>query len=62
MAIDMFKAGLNKECRCPNRAYKLILMDIQMPIMDGHKATVEILKLAARENVRISHGRKSSLD
>jgi CheY-like chemotaxis protein len=28
MAIDMFKEGLNKECKCSNRAYKLILMDI----------------------------------
>ena len=28
IAIDMFKAGLDKECKCPNRAYKLILMDI----------------------------------
>lgn len=35
VAVNMFKEGLSKECKCPNRAYKLILMDIQMPIMDG---------------------------
>ena len=42
----MFKAALDKPCKCKNRAYKLIIMDIQMPIMDGIKSTEKILKYA----------------
>ena len=49
MAIDMFKEGLDKECKCSNRAYKLILMDINMPIKNGFEASAEILALVARE-------------
>lgn len=36
IAVDMYKEGLRKECKCINRAYKLIFMDIQMPVKDGH--------------------------
>ena len=53
MAVDMFKQGLDKECKCPNRAYKLILMDINMPIKNGFDASEEILSLVAREQARI---------
>lgn len=28
IAVQKFKEGLRKECRCINRAYKLVLMDI----------------------------------
>ena len=40
----MVKLKLKKVCQCPNRCYKLIFMDIQMPVMDGHEATIAILK------------------
>ena len=32
----MFKKEYNKACGCINRAYKLIIMDIQMPIKNGY--------------------------
>ena len=28
IAVDMFKQGLEKECGCPDRAFKLIFMDL----------------------------------
>ena len=34
-ALELFTEGFNKPCQCPNRAYKLIFMDLQMPVMDG---------------------------
>ena len=32
----------------PSRQYRLIFMDIQMPVMDGYQATTEILRLHAQ--------------
>ena len=45
MAIDLIQKSLLKECNCKNRTYKLIFMDIQMPLMEGTEATERILKL-----------------
>jgi len=30
-AMKLFEAGFNKQCNCENRAYKLVLMDLEMP-------------------------------
>ena len=43
--INMIKAKQEKNCNCTRSKYKLILMDITMPIMDGIEAAKNIQKL-----------------
>ena len=45
MALQMFLEGFEKSCGCVNRAYKLIIMDLQMPVMGGIQSSKEIIKL-----------------
>lgn len=42
MAVEMFKSG----------DYDLILMDLQMPVLDGINATIEIRKIEKENNVK----------
>ena len=43
--INMIKSKQEKNCKCSKSKYKLILMDITMPIMDGIEAAKNIQKL-----------------
>ena len=46
-AVDMFTQLLSKPCGCRFRTYILVLMDLSMPVMNGHDATKLILTNAA---------------
>jgi CheY-like chemotaxis protein len=43
--IDIANNGREAVEYCQKKSYDLILMDLQMPILDGHKAVIEIMKL-----------------
>ena len=45
IALLKYQASINHPCNCPNRTYKLIFMDIAMPVMNGIEATKRILEL-----------------
>ena len=47
VAIEQFSKNLKRECKSAQCAseYKLIVMDLGMPIKDGFEASSEILKL-----------------
>lgn len=44
-AVKLYKKDLEKTCGC-KPMYSLIFMDLNMPIMDGYDASVEIYNLA----------------
>ena len=43
--LQMFQDKFDKQCGCINRTYRLILMDIQMPVMYGIESSMNITKI-----------------
>ena len=41
-AVDLFTQRSRRECKCSNRCFKLVLMDIQMPVLNGLEAAERI--------------------
>lgn len=39
-AVEMYQLRLRRNCKCPLRPYKLILMDLSMPVMSGQEASI----------------------
>ena len=42
LAVDKFVQMFSKDCNCPNKNFKVIFMDIQMPVMNGITAAQTI--------------------
>ena len=52
IAVDMFKQRLAKPCRCAAKTYRLILMDLSMPVLSGEEASKAILKLLQEHRIQ----------
>ena len=50
-AVEMFEEAIQKPCGCPNRAFKLIFMDLSMPIMSGQEASKRILAMQGDQDL-----------
>ena len=49
-AVETFKAKFESRCAneaCPHPIYRLVIMDLNMPVMDGFDASTAILKMRA---------------
>ena len=60
IAVDMFKKRLAKPCKCATKAYRLILMDLSMPVLNGEDASEAILKLV--RDKKKQDGKSSTLE
>ena len=54
VAVNLVKNQISQPCKCQNRIYRLIIMDLQMRDMNGDEATKEIMQLITSENERMS--------
>ena len=49
VAIEMYLDAFMRPCGCEYRAFKLILMDLGMPVMGGEEASKHIMKLMDKQ-------------
>jgi CheY-like chemotaxis protein len=56
-ACDLYEEALKKPCKCTSRTYKLIIMDLGMPVMNGQDASRFILAMMkkAEPDVELTH-------
>ena len=45
ICIDKYLRQYHKPCGCKNRTYRLIFMDIGMPVMDGKEAIRQLMNI-----------------
>ena len=49
--IKMIKEKIQKKCKCDKSKYKIIFMDITMPVMDGIEAAKNIQKMIDNKEI-----------
>lgn len=47
IAVEMYKKGLRKRCGCDFKTFRLIIMDLDLPRMNGKEASSLIFKMAS---------------
>ena len=52
IALEMYKKAYEKPCMCNDRTYKLVFMDLQMPVMGGVESATEMMKLVREDVIR----------
>ena len=62
IAVKMFKESFKKRCKCKYRHYRLILMDLEMPVMNGIEASEKIFEIINRSHFNVSANNFDHLD